>query len=857
MPLPQRHSTTLVALAMLALSSGCGDSPTGPRPLGYGVLAVGSVQDGTIASVADTAHFSLVLTGNQGAMVYLMAKGDWLRLDVRDSTGKLVATTSDMFNTRNPERRAAGIIPASPSPYRIAVSMVQGTAPSDYEIRVVAASNAPEHVAPALAVGTVVSGEDLDHAYDVDSFTVSVDHDELVNLYLKKAIHSAPSITARLSAGDVYYAIGTTAEEADTVLGAIGSGRFTLSAGVRYTIRVGYDVTYDPPDTGSTPYEMLLQKVDPAPESVPAVIVPGDTIHESIDYLGDADEFTLNGAPGAKYNLFADAGGNPPHRITAQLIAGGANGPSVTASAGGAPLAENATGVFSLPASGTMTVRVTDDIGHDAGHLGPYRLFVYPVDSGAESATPDLALDRTTDGALDVLGDIDVYRLTVASDTEVNIVVGRPESSSIVPLAFTLRDAGAAFVASRTLGSIPTPGDTAALGTTLLHAGSYTLTVSTSSSTAGGYIGPYEILPRSINRAPETIPRSIAVGDTVRGQSLDVAGDIDQFTVTLTVGDSVYVYLKPATPEVHLGGGMRRVSDGTYFGLDAFNFAAGTPAVQSRIFVAPTTGAYVVEVSGETAGVDQAETGGYTVALPRISATPEDRAPAFALGDTVTSSIDVAGDVDDFTLVAAPGTELTGGIRNLDSCPVCAQISLIDAETGAMLLQSTHGLEGFGRGTAPVGGALRVRISRQPGCGIPCDSAPWGYRFWVVPVNRAPETRAAAFTLGDTVSGEAIEPFGDIDEFTFAGTAGDTVNLYFQTPLGTWGYEGLTIALIDRTTGVTLGTLSSNNPSENLEDIALSRVVLPSSGSYMVRVAGTLDTRNKGAYRFRVARPGQ
>ena len=853
MPRLTQRAASLAVIALLALSSGCGDSPTAPRPLGDGVIAPGSLVRGTIQSTADTAHFSLVLTGGSGGIVYLMAKGDLLRLEVRDSSGKLITTTGDMFNTTRPERSGTAIIPASPFRYHVDVSMVNGTAPSDFEIRVVAASNAPEHVPQTLTIGSVVRGEDLDHAYDVDSFTVSVDHSELVNLYLRKTMRSASVVTARIfRAGVMEYPGGVSAAEGDTVLGGVGSGRFTLAAGSTYWIRVYYDNA----DTARTPYELELQRIDTAPESAPRVLVVGDTIHESIDYLGDIDDFTLNGAPGARYNLFAEAGGDAPHQVTAQLVILDGGARAVTAIAGGAPLAANATGVFSLPSSGTMDIHVTAGAGYERGRVGPYRIFAYPIDSGTESVGAALAPGRVTSGSIDMLGDIDEFRLTVAADTVVNIVIRRPRGPA--PLTFTLRDPSGGVVAQRTLGVLPTPGDTAALGTRTLTAGTWTLTVETSSSTAGGFTGDYEIFPRPIATAPESLPGSIAIGDTLAGESLDVAGDVDRFAVSLNASDSVYVYLRAATPGVHVGAGLRRASDGMYFGTNAFNYEAGGTTTQSNLFVAPTAGTYYVEVSGETGGMNQGETGAYEVGLPRITAAPEDRAASFALGDTVASALDVVGDADDYTLLAPAGTEVTGGFRK--DYPFGGEIRFVDPGTGAVLGQSTGSFEGFGRVTVPAGGALRVRVVNQPDCGgYGCYGPVYrtDYRFWVVAVNRAPESRAAAFAIGDTVSGEAIDPVGDIDEFTFDATAGDTVNVYFQTPMGTWGYQGLTMTLIDATTGATLGTLSSNNPNASLEDIALTRVALPSSGSYMVRVLGTNAADNKGAFRFRVARPGQ
>jgi len=44
----------------------------------------------------------------------------------------------------------------------------------------------------------------------------------------------------------------------------------------------------------------------------------------------------------------------------------------------------------------------------------------------------------------------------------------------------------------------------------------------------------------------------------------------------------------------------------------------------------------------------------------------------------------------------------------------------------------------------------------------------------LLPVVRAPEVVAPSIALGDTIASATLNPGGDIDEFTFGGTAGAT-----------------------------------------------------------------------------------
>ena len=841
MPRLSRRAAQVAAAALLALAPACGDSPTAPKPLGAGILAPGAVVDGTIQSVADTAHFVLVLPQGTDAMVYLMAKGDLLRLEVRDSTGRLVATTSDGHNTTAPERRVTAVIPGSQYRYHVDVSMVNGTSPSDYEIRVVVASRAPEHVPTAIRVGTIVSGEDIEHAYDVDSFTVSVDHDQIVDLYLRKTTRNDAIVVATVISPPPGYFLGNmSAGPADTVLGGIGSGRLTLGAGGQYFIVVyGQNA-----DTARTPYELLLQPIDTAPEAAPAALAAGDTVHEAIDYLGDVDKFTLTGTPGTKYNLFVDAQGSAPHQVTATVAFGSWDDPTVTANAGGA-LGASATGVFTLPAAGTAKIRVEDGWGTEAGHVGPYRLFVYPIDTRVEGGSASLGLDETTSSRIDMFGDVDEFTLTVPHDTVVNVVV-RGVSATAHPIAFTLLDARDSVIGRREPGPGSYPyidGDSAGMGSMLLAAGTYKMRVAGIFSDASGraYAGPYQILPRTVNTGPETRSATIAPGDTVRGESIDPAGDIDRYRMALAAGDSVYFGIEPVAA--------------TYL----VNIALSTSRwdFPDRLFVAPHDGDYYITVSGSQGGINLAERVPYGLHLVHAGLAPEDRPAAFALGDTVRSKIDITGEADEFLTSAPAGATLTGAFTWAGSGPPYVWAVFIDPTTGVHLdsALAVHG--NVGDVTVPASGALRVRIVGLPPCGgyVPClDLGPTGpYSFALHVLNRGPEAGSAQYVVGDTVS-ETIEP-ADIDEYRFDGTAGDTVSVYFQIPTEVATYDGLRISLIDLTTGATLGSLTNIYGGARLEDVGIPNLVLPSTGSFQIRVQGVAEFQSRGAYRFRVARP--
>jgi hypothetical protein len=51
-----------------------------------------------------------------------------------------------------------------------------------------------------------------------------------------------------------------------------------------------------------------------------------------------------------------------------------------------------------------------------------------------------------------------------------------------------------------------------------------------------GAMLPYSLAVIAVNRAPETAPAAIALGDTVSGESIDTRADVDEFRFTATAG---------------------------------------------------------------------------------------------------------------------------------------------------------------------------------------------------------------------------------------------------------------------------------------------------------------------------------
>ena len=140
-----------------------------------------------------------------------------------------------------------------------------------------------------------------------------------------------------------------------------------------------------------------------------------------------------------------------------------------------------------------------------------------------------------------------------------------------------------------------------------------------------------------------------------------------------------------------------------------------------------------------------------------------------------------------------------------------------------------------------AGGVYGLKVSPYP-----ADSSAQ-LRFLIYEVNAGPESRAAAFSIGDTVSGESLEPASDIDQFTVHGDSGQRVVAVLQAlaPAGvgqlvlevrdTAGFLGYTIATPGGVATTTTGA-----------------IFFPVTGTYTfdIRANGPTPTPYHGAYQF-------
>jgi hypothetical protein len=839
---PRMSIRLAIISSLLVLSAACRDAASPHSRLE--LLAPPDTVAGVVSAATGPVVYRTAVKAGQQLALYLDG-GSNVIMTALSSSGTLLGLMRGSGDPSGATTRSY-LLPRASSDqlYDIEIAIQPNDAQEGtYRLRAAAVDPRPEHTSSAITIGTVVD-EAIDHPADIDEFTFTATAGQQLEIYVQQLDAVVPDgvvVTLRQD-GSQSFVGGATSTPPNYDFESRASGPITVPATGAYRLSVQSSAAV-PAYVGAYRFEVLA--IDTLPEHASATLAIGDTIaNESIDHVGDIDTFTLAAAPGSEFNLFLDASGAPPHGATAEVV--GRYDLTTTATAGGAPLLQNASGRFTMPPSGSLTIRVHDvNIGPGV-YRGPYRLFVSRIDHAPEGIPPTIVAGAPAiTSAIEVPGDIDEYSFTLGSTAILNLVLTRGADAVGGMLQVQLGGIpGASYDPVYYLASPATTSSTSHLE---LRPGTYKLTVMGTSSRGDGYRGTYQLELRPVNPAPESIPALIAVSDTVRGESLEYAGDVDTFALPVVAGDTFNIKL--STPG--------QTNPGLYFQLvdPTTNLIVGSGTSQSGR-LAPDPGQYKLVVAALDGGATLTQKGAYELVIDRVSARPEHHQAALAFGDTVRDEkIDYPGDYDDFVLRGQPGQEIFAAFTWVPDGSMgpylngSGSLAILDSASGA-ILGGTPSYGGTGltkRVTLPSSGVVRVRVQGLA-------AATGGYWFTVLPINRAPETRAAAFTLGDTVA-DAIDPSMDIDEFTFSGVAGQSVDMFFQAPngLASPGFSGLQLDLIDQTTGAVVATLTTYGYTANLEDINRRAVVLPSSGQYLVRVQSTPDQLGNGNYRFRIA----
>jgi hypothetical protein len=149
--------------------------------------------------------------------------------------------------------------------------------------------------------------------------------------------------------------------------------------------------------------------------------------------------------------------------------------------------------------------------------------------------------------------------------------------------------------------------------------------------------------------------------------------------------------------------------------------------------------------------------------------------------------------------------------------------------------------------TIPAAGRYRIEVR---GMDTGTDEGP--FRFRIAPIDPRPEVAAATVAIGATVTGESIATPGDVDEFTFEGSGGDELVMFIQ---GMSGPRADSLTLTISTPQLLSFQRVAFTPAtaDSLRAHGTGRFVLPTSGTYVVRVMGRRSAITMG-YRLELIR---
>lgn len=666
--MPVRRSAAPLRRALFVLSAGlalatCTD-PVGPE--GLPLLRPGATLTLT-ASAGDTLLLELEREATRLPwVVALSGTGDSLEVLVR-TNGRLaefrrVALSPSAEVTFGPHAHSPddGVL------VRLRLVPIAGTA--SVQLRLDAQDPAPETAAPTIVPGQVVSSERIEHVADRDEFRVEAPVGTELVAFVQRTAPGQAVLDATLLDGrpeTLDLMIAAPGPEEDEEAGSLGRFRVSAAAAPVIAVQSGYFIA---PGRYVGPYRVRLRAVDRGVEGGAALLAAGDTVASQLDHVGDVDEFRLEGTPGDTYNLFVDATGEAPHAVAVAVVDTVAADTlrTIRLAAGARPLLDAPIGAFTIPASGRLRVGVAGTAAHGGLYRGAYRLFAVRLDPAPENRAAEIApAPIPLRSAIEVRGDVDEYHFTLADTTEMAFALARlggASAGSAVQGTLTAPDSTTRLTLSAGVNYLGVPG-TAYSPRVLLAPGRWTLRVQGTGSDATTYMGGYDLTAAAVARAPELAPADLAVGDSV-GEAMDYPGDVDAWTFSITAADTITVIVRtPAVADAERLSLVARDTTGTWV-TGAFTRSFGTRGGnETGRLLLPGPGRWTVEVAQPFVEWDMPSNtplGPFGIAIERVSARAETATALLALGDTVrTESIDVPGDIDEFTFAGAAGSEAT------------------------------------------------------------------------------------------------------------------------------------------------------------------------------------------------------
>lgn len=386
-----------------------------------------------------------------------------------------------------------------------------GIVPGGYSLIVHKVDPRPETADSLIAVGDTVF-EWIDPVGDEDNFRFSASAGETIRVDLAVTRGLSAGIVAGVGGpvpGQQLRVLTSAASRTDAegwTLTAQRDGEFILR------FRGGLDA---PRDSLTARYRIELRHPVPRPEVVGETLSIGDTITaEAIERSADSDEFVVPMPVGSLGTVLVKA---TPGNVGPLSVRLNDASSSIEIRGDEGPLRR-----WIRPMSdGLARIRVA---GIEST-VGGYRIELDSINQEPEVVQSTLPLGVWVGGETSSpLLDIDTFRFQMIGGKRYNVLIGLDSGSTGDPVMWVQNP-----------GVPPTyPSNGGASGTFgVAVTGTALLTVS------GPVTGSYRLKAYAIDSMPETVKRHWAVGDTVVGESIDLPGDVDEFTFDGVAGDRV------------------------------------------------------------------------------------------------------------------------------------------------------------------------------------------------------------------------------------------------------------------------------------------------------------------------------
>ena len=653
-----------------------------------------------------------------------------------------------------------------------------------------------------------------------------------VHLSVYDSTHGFPTVNHSASAGGPW-------------LEQNPSNTFGATPGAVYRV----SVLATPPATKAR-FRFKVHAIDTRPERVPAAFSFGDTvIGETIDPMYDLDRFHAHGVAGQEIVTVVEPW---------EPAGSGSVGLSVIDDSSkqllGYVFAD--AGAANRLTTGRMRLAGTHDYLFAFGSVisnmypryrGPYRFWTYVIDRAPEHRAAAFPSNTEIQSeAIERAGDIDefTFHANPGDAFMAFLQSARPLQAEMAlpngpPLAIAACQASDTGLFARVTNRLQ-----------VTQSGTYVLRVAGTNPSQVADTGRYRLFLYAIDRRPEHVPAVIPSGVAVLGEALDRPGDVDEFTFDGVAGEQVDAFFQAqnGSPDDRLEMDVIDPAGVVYTAIHSTGTDTSLFRQVTGRFALPSTGTYRLRVTGYDGYCAPGYRGPYQIFLHRVNARPETLPDTLVFGDSMSGeSIDLPGDYDEFH-VTVPDSSGANLAFELDA-PGGLVVTLINAATGSVVATgSGGGRTATGRlSLAPGKYIVRVDASVQYDNSVVRGP----YRLWFYRFGFGPEVVPDTFAIGDTVSGEVIEPWGDVDQLRFYGQRGQHINIALQGRADTSG--GGFQAWISGPGGEpewTFASVSSTAQDATLREHQTRRLDLRVTGWYHVEMTGFGPTR--GAYRLLV-----